>query len=157
MKFAKFFALALLSLVPTFVHAKTTIEITPSLPAGRYDHPIYVKLTASDPLAQIWYTCKRNGTPSDLIKYEEPILLSKSCALVYFGYITTQLESKIKRSDYTIFYSDSVKLETKDDVLSLRNTSEQTVDVGGWGVIAGTGSITVPAGTTITPGGAYTI
>ncbi len=151
MKFSRIFALVLALALPVAAFAKTTIQISPSLPAGRYDHPIYVGLTASDPAAQIWYTCKRNGTPSDLLKYEKPILLSKSCALIYFGYVTTEQESKIERSDYTIFYSDAIRLETNADILSLHNIGTGTVDVGGWGVIAGTGSVTIPAGTSILP------
>lgn len=137
--------------------AMETIFVSANKKAGRYDGPIYVKLTASDPEAKIWYTCKRNGTPSDLLKYESPILLEKSCALIYFAYVTTELESKIERTDYTILYSDAVKLETHDRELSLRNTGTDTVDIGGWEVIAGTGSITVPAGTTLLPSATYDI
>lgn len=137
--------------------AMETIFVSANKKSGRYDGPIYVKLTASDPEAKIWYTCKRNGTPSDLLKYESPILLEKSCALIYFAYVTTELESKIERTDYTILYSDDVKLETHDRELSLRNTGTSTVDIGGWEVIAGTGSITVPPGTTLLPSTSYDI
>lgn len=105
----------------------------------------------------MWYTCKRNGTPADLLRYEGPILLSKSCALVYFGYVDTENESKIMRTDYTIFYSDDIRLETNDEILSLLNTGSGTVDIGGWSVIAGTGAISVPPGTTVLPGSSYVI
>lgn len=137
--------------------ALETIYVTADKKAGRYDGPIYVKITASNPDAKIWYTCKRNGTPSDLLKYEKPILLKKSCALIYFAYVDTQLESKIERTDYTILYSDDVKLETENQILSLRNTGTETVDVGNWEIIAGTGSITIQPGTTILPGEHYSI
>lgn len=106
----------------TTVTAMETIFVTANKPAGRYDGPIYVKLTASDPEAKIWYTCKRNGTPGDLLKYDSPILLSKSCALVYFAYVTTEMESKIERTDYTILYSNDVELDTEDQTLFLNNT-----------------------------------
>lgn len=137
--------------------AMETIFVSANKPAGRYDGPIYVRLTASDAEAKIWYTCKRNGHPGDLLRYETPILLTKSCALIYFAYVTTELESKIERTDYTILYSDDVKLETHDRELSLRNTGTDTVDIGGWEVIAGTGAITVPAGTTLLPSASYVI
>lgn len=134
-----------------------TIFVTSSQKAGRYSGPIYVKLTASNPEAKIWYTCRRDGTPIDLLKYESPILLTKSCALIYFAYVTTELESKIERTDFTIIYSDEVKLETNNSILQLRNTGDTTVDIGGWELIAGTGAITIPPGTSVTPGNLYTV
>lgn len=139
------------------VSAMETIFVTSNQKAGRYSGPIYVKLTASNPDAKIWYTCRRDGTPGDLLKYESPILLTKSCALIYFAYVTTELESKIERTDFTIIYSDEVKLETNDSMLQLRNTGDSTVDIGGWELIAGTGGITIPPGTSVTPGGLYTV
>ena len=48
-------------------------------------------------------------------------------------------------------------LETNDEILGLRNTGNTTVDIGGWEVIAGTGAITIPPGTTLTPGGVYSM
>jgi hypothetical protein len=131
--------------------------VTASRPAGRYRGPIRVELKASNPEAKIWYTCRRNGTPADLLPYTEPITLSKSCALIYFGYITTELESHIERTDYTILYSDAIELETRVELLSLVNTSESTVDIGGWEVIAGTGTLSIPAGTTLLPRARYEI
>ena len=133
------------------------ITVTSSRPAGRYSGPIRVELKASDPEAKIWYTCRRNGTPADLLRYTEVITLSKSCALIYFGYITTELESRIERTDYTILYSDAVELETRAELLSLVNTGESTTDIGGWEVIAWTGTITIPAGTTLLPQARYEI
>jgi hypothetical protein len=91
------------------------------------------------------------------VQYSEVITLSKSCALIYFGYVTTQLESRIERTDYTILYSDAVELETRAELLSLVNTGESTADIGGWEVIAGTGAITIPAGTTLLPRARYEI
>jgi hypothetical protein len=134
-----------------------TIFVTASQKTGRYDGPIIVRLTASHPDASIWYTCRRDGTPSDLIKYEKPVLLSKSCAMIYFAYVTTQLESKIERTDFTILYSNDIKLETEEDLLLLRNVGKDTVDVGGWELIAGTGSIVIPPGTSVTPGQSYSV
>jgi hypothetical protein len=133
------------------------ITVTASRPAGRYPGPIRVELTASNPDAKIWYTCRRNGTPADLVRYTGVITLSKSCALVYFGYVTTELESHIERTDYTILYSDTVELETQAEQLSLVNTGDSTADIGGWEVIAGTGAITIPAGTTLLPRARYAI
>lgn len=131
------------------------ITVTSSQPSGKYSGPIRVELTTSDPQAQIWYTCRRNGTPADLIKYVSVITLDTSCALVYFGYVTTQLESRIERSDYTILYSDAIELETRGDSLALVNTSTGTIDIGGWEVISGSGSRSVAPGTTILPNGRY--
>ncbi len=131
------------------------IIVTSSQPSGKYSGPIRVELTASDPQAQIWYTCRRNGTPADLIKYVNVITLDTSCALVYFGYVTTQLESRIERSDYTILYSDAIELETRGDSLALVNTSTGTIDIGGWEVISGSGSRSIAPGTTILPSGRY--
>ncbi len=139
------------------VSANQSIFVTASPEPGRYTGPTYVTITASEPTAQIWYTCRRNGTPADLLKYEKSILLTKSCALNYFAYTDTQNESKIERTDYTILYSDAVKLETTERILSLKNTSTETVDVGGWSIIAGTGSVDIPGGTTILPGARYEI
>lgn len=154
-------AMLLSTFAPLFatstVSAMETIFVTSSQKAGRYSGPIYVKLTASNPEAKIWYTCRRDGTPIDLLKYESPILLTKSCALIYFAYVTTELESKIERTDFTIIYSDEVKLETNNSILQLRNTGDTTVDIGGWELIAGTGAITIPPGTTVTPGSLYTV
>ena len=131
------------------------ISVMSSQPSGKYSGPIRVELTASDPQAQIWYTCRRNGTSADLIKYVSVITLDTSCALVYFGYVTTQLESRIERSDYTILYSDAIELETRGDSLALVNTSTGTIDIGGWEVISGSGSRSVAPGTTILPSGRY--
>ncbi|MDD2745158.1 MAG: hypothetical protein PHU93_01345 [Candidatus Gracilibacteria bacterium] len=154
-------AMLLSSFAPLFTistaSAMETIFVTSNQKAGRYSGPIYVKLTASNPEAKIWYTCRRDGTPIDLLKYESPILLTKSCALIYFAYVTTELESKIERTDFTIIYSDEVKLETNNSILQLRNTGDTTVDIGGWELIAGTGAITIPPGTTVTPGSLYTV
>ena len=133
------------------------ITVTASKPAGRYTGPIRIELRASNPEAKIWYTCRRNGTPADLIRYTEIITLSKSCALIYFGYVNTELESNIERTDYTILYSDNIELETRNQLLSLVNTGNTTVDIGGWEVIAGTGAITIPAGTTLLPNLRYEI
>ena len=83
--------------------------------------------------------------------------MDRSCALIYFAYVTNQIESKIERTDYTILYSDDVTLETNDEILGLRNTGNTTVDIGGWEVIAGTGAITIPPGTTLTPGRVYSM
>ena len=83
--------------------------------------------------------------------------MDRSCTLIYFAYVTNQIESKIERTDYTILYSDDVTLETNDEILGLRNTGNTTVDIGGWEVIAGTGAITIPPGTTLTPGGVYSM
>ena len=105
------------------------ITVTTSKPAGRYAGPIRVELRASNPEAKIWYTCRRNGTPADLIRYTEIIILSKSCALIYFGYVNTELESNIERTDYTILYSDNIELETRNQLLSLVNTGDTTVDI----------------------------
>ncbi len=151
------FSVTILPIVTPNAAAMETVFVTASKKAGRYSGPIYVRITASNPEAKIWYTCRRDGTPSDLLKYESPILLTKSCALIYFAYVTSELESKIERSDYTILYSDKVKLETTNDVLGLRNTGDTTVDIGGWELIAGTGGITIPPGTTLTPGAIYEV
>jgi hypothetical protein len=147
-----------LALLGPIALAKQSIFVSASPEGGRYDGPTYVTLTASNPDAQIWYTCRRNGTPADLVQYEKPILLSKSCALNYFAYVDYENESKIERTDYTILYSDSIRLETsKSGMLSLKNTGKETVDIGGWAVIAGTGGLDIPAGTTIAPQGAYIV
>ena len=71
--------------------------------------------------------------------------------MIYFAYVTTELESNIERTDYTILYSNEVQLDTEDQTLFLENTGENTVDIGGWEVIAGTGSISIQPGTTLLP------
>jgi hypothetical protein len=142
---------------PKKVSKKYPIFVESNLPAGIYTKAITVKLTASDPNAQIWYTCKLNSTPGDLIKYEKPIVLEKSCALVFFAFIDYQNESKIERNNYTIIYSNDVKLETNNGVLSLKNSGTGTVDIGSWNIIAGTGGTTIPPGTTLTPNSIYSL
>lgn len=139
------------------VSKKYPIFVEANLPAGRYSKAITVKLTASNSDAQIWYTCKRNGSPGELLKYEKPLVLDRSCALLFFAFTDYQNESKIERSDYTIIYSNDIKLETAKSILSLRNTGTGTVDIGSWEIIAWTGAISIPPGTTLTPDAQYTI
>ena len=131
------------------------ITILNSKPAGRYNWPIRVELSSTTPGVKIWYTCRRNGTPADLIAYSGAIILDRSCALVYFGYVSTQLESHIQRTDYTILYSDAIELETLGQSLALVNTSKDTIDIGNWEVLSGSGTQSVEPGTTILPGGRY--
>ena len=104
------------------VTKKYPIFVESNLPAGIYSKAITVKLTASNPEAQIWYTCKLNSSPGDLLKYEKPIVLDRSCALVFFAFTDYQNESKIERNNYTIIYSNEVKLETNNGILSLKNS-----------------------------------
>lgn len=129
-RFLLTFALAFALIAPSLsTSAATTIELTASPTKGIYSGPVYVKLAASDPNAKIWYTCKRNGTPGDALPYSKPILLDRSCALIAFAYTDYEHESKIIRNDYTIRYSEDVKLDNTNGKLSLINTGKETVNV----------------------------
>lgn len=61
------------------------------------------------------------STPGDLIKYEKPVVLDRSCALIFFAFTDYQNESKIERRNYTIIYSNEIKLETQQGELFLKN------------------------------------
>ncbi len=130
------------------------ISITATPEAGRYSGPQYIKLESSTPETKIWWTCQRNGHPSDLNAYSGAILLTMSCALTYFGYVTSELESSITRSDYTIVYPESLSMTALETDIQIQNTGDTTVDIGLWKV-QGTTLSEIPAGTSIVPGGVY--
>ena len=89
-------------------------------------------------------------------KIWKPIVLDRSCALVFCIHWLSKWV-KIERNNYTIIYSNDVKLETNNGILSLKNSWTGTVDIGNWWIIAGTGAITIPPGTTLTPKSEYSL
>lgn len=154
--------LLFLWLLPLSVFAES-MDVTANIPSGTYHAPIHITLTPSIAGAKTFYSFKPDGTPNDAFLYTGSILLKHSTPFIYFSFVTTDNESKIKQNDYIIEYPGFVQFETdtiagsgKIDT-TLVNRGNETVDIGLWYVQSETDTIRIPEGTTLAPGAKYDI
>lgn len=89
------------------------LEINSSLPSWEYNKVIKVELIPSDiNVKKIFYSFNPNSTPNDLLLYTWAIIIKKSTPIIYWWYIDTSNESKIKQNDYIINYPNEIRLWT---------------------------------------------
>lgn len=149
-------------LLPMSVFAES-MDVTANIPSGTYHAPIHITLTPTRAEAKTFYSFKPDGTPNDAFLYTGSILLKHSTPFIYFSFVTTDDESKIKQNDYIIEYPGSVQFET-DTVAgsgsidtALVNRGTDTVDIGWWYVQSEADTIRIPEGATLAPGQKYHI
>lgn len=139
------------------------MDVTANIPSGTYHAPIYITLTPSEPLAKTFYSFKPDGTPNDAFLYTGSILLKHSTPFIYFSFLTTDNESKIKQNDYIFEYPSSIRFGA-DTVsgsgrldVAIVNQGTESVDIGWWYVQSEIDSVTIPEGTILAPGAQYSL
>ncbi|MDD2917155.1 MAG: hypothetical protein PHH70_04900 [Candidatus Gracilibacteria bacterium] len=139
------------------------MDVTADIPSGTYHAPIHVTLTPSESRAKTFYSFKPDGTPNDAILYTGSVLLKHSTPFIYFSFLTTDIESKIKQNDYIFEYPGSVHFETDTVVSSgviqtvLINNGKDDRDIGWWYVESETDRAIIPEGTVLIPGAKYAL
>ncbi len=138
------------------------VDIDASVKSWKYDKVLKVELNSTNPKSKTFFSFDPNGTPNDAFAYTWTILIKKSSSLVYFTFIDTKNESKIKQEDYVISYSDEIKLSKevsyKNESLSwafIINTSTEAKDISFWEVKLQDKTITIPDWTIIPPSNNY--
>ncbi|MDD2487664.1 MAG: hypothetical protein PHS92_04830 [Candidatus Gracilibacteria bacterium] len=135
------------------------MDVNSNLPSGSYDHVLKIELVPTIDNTKTFYSFNPNGTPNDALLYTGAILLKSSTPLIFFSFLNTQVESKIKQNDYTIIYPNTINLsgatETSGDRISgvfLVNNDEKTMDISYWELRKDETIYTVPDGTTLNAG-----
>lgn len=162
MKINKYKIIAL-ALVNSFVFSNyifaNWIDVTANLPSGTYDKVLKIELTPTDTKAKTFYSFNPNGWPNDALLYTWAIILKKSTPLVFFSFINTQIESKIKINNYTINYSNNINLfweatltNWKIQNLFIKNNDQRDVDISYWELRKDWKIYTIPDKTILYPG-----
>lgn len=108
----KIYLLLVVFLAPIGVFA-LNVDVIATPPSGTYHAPVHITLTPTEPGAKTFYSFKPDGYPGDAFLYTGSILLKHSSPLIYFSFLSTSNESKIKQNDYTIEYSSDIHFETE--------------------------------------------
>lgn len=152
----KIYLLLSLVFLPIGVSA-LSVDVAATPPSGTYHTPIHIVLTPTDPRAKTFYSFKPDGYPGDAFLYTGPILLKHSSPIIYFSFLSTSNESKIKQNNYIIEYPSTVHFENesvsgsgKVDV-SIVNSGSESVNIGFWHIQSESDTITIPEGTMIAP------
>jgi len=134
-----------------FISAFANIDVTANLDSGTYNKVIKVELNTTESWAKTFYGFNPDGWPGDLELYTWAILIKKSTPLVFFSFLATTNESKIKINEYTINYSNDVKIGTwaffdngNINDLSLINNWANDVDISYWVVKNDSSNYTFP-------------
>lgn len=141
----------------------TNVDITATPSSGTYHAPIYITLTPTERGAKTFYSFKPDGYPNDAFLYTGPILLKHSSPFIYFSFLSTSNESKIKQNNYIIEYSSNIHFEAESISGSgkvgvvLINSGSENVNIGFWQVQSESDTVTLPEGTMIASGATYNI
>ncbi|EKE28480.1 MAG: hypothetical protein ACD_3C00054G0020 [uncultured bacterium (gcode 4)] len=140
------------------------VDLEANIPSWTYDKVIKVELNATDAAAKTFYWFDPNGTPKDLLKYDWPITIKSSTPLIFWTFVNTDNESKIKQNDYILNFTNEIRLWTgtffEDWMLKdvkIVNTSANSVDIGYWEVRNESWKIIVPEWTILSAWWAYDI
>lgn len=135
------------------------IDVTSNLPSGTYDKVIKIILTPTDNKAKTFYSFNPNWWPNDALLYTWPIILKKSTPLVFFSFINTEIESKIKINNYILNYSNNINLfwdatfsNWKISNLFIKNNDQKDIDISFWELRSSWKIYTIPDRTTLYPG-----
>lgn len=135
------------------------LDVEANLPSGTYDKVLKIELTPTDNKAKTFYSFNPDGWPNDALLYTWAIILKSSTPLVFFSFINTQIESKIKINNYTINYPNTINL-TQDATLSngkisnlfLKNNDSKDIDISFWELRSNWKIYTIPDNTILNPG-----
>lgn len=152
----KIFFIIIFLILPFNVFAEK-LDVTVDVPSGTYHSPIRITLSPTDPSAKTFYSFKPDGYPNDAFLYTGTILLKHSSPFIYFSFLSTSNESKIKQNDYIIeypstihFVADSFSGSGNIDIM-LVNSGSESVDIGHWIIQSESEMVTIPDGTVIAP------
>lgn len=134
------------------------LDVEANLPSGTYDKILKIELTPTDSKAKTFYSFNPDGWPNDALLYTWAIILKSSTPLVFFSFINTQIESKIKINNYTINYPNTINL-TQDATLSngkisnlfLKNNDTKDIDISFWELRSNWKVYTIPDNTILNP------
>lgn len=115
------------------------MDITANLPSWTYDHVLKIILTPSIDNTKTFYSFNPDWTPADALLYNWPILIKKSIPLIFFSYLNTQVESKIKENDYIINYPNTINLSWNSEItwnkiswVFIINNDNAAIDLSFW-------------------------
>lgn len=134
------------------------VDVTASVKSWSFNKVIKVDLNSTDSTSKTFYSFNPNWTPNDAFAYTGTIIIKKSTPLVYFTFLSTTNESKIKQEDYVINYTSDIKLWTnvkyENWTLSwvlLTNNSSESQDISYWYLKNENQSINILDGTILSP------
>ncbi len=152
------FILSLFCILTNGVLYANTLDVNASLPSWTYDKVIKIELIPTDLSAKTMFSFDPNGTPNDLYAYSWSILIKSSTPLIYFSFIDTNTESKIKQNDYILNFPNTIILWTwatfEDWItknLKLTNVDSKEIDVSYWEIIKDSQKFIIPENTIIQP------
>lgn len=151
-----------LSFLPVNVFAEK-LDVIADMPSGTYHAPVHITLTPSDPEAKTFYSFKPDGYPNDAFLYTGSILLKHSTPIIYFSFLSTSDESKIKQNDYILEYPSTIHFENGSVSGSgnidavLVNSGSKSVNIGYWYVQSESDRVTVPEHIMLAPWAKYSI
>ena len=158
----KIFFLLTFLIVPLSVLAEK-LDVIADTPSGTYDTPVYITLTATEPQAKTFYSFKPDGHPNDAFLYTGSILLKHSSPFIYFSFLSTSNESKIKQNDYIIRYPTTIQFREETFsgsgklAIELANNGAEAVNIGWWYVQSEIETVTIPKGTILASGEKYSM
>jgi len=148
-------------IVPSFAE---NVDVTANLESGTYNKVIKVELTSTDNSTKTFYTFDPNSWPWDTILYTWAILIKKSTPLLFFSFLSTSNESKIKQNNYIINYPSNIKFSAwakfnnwNIESLQIINNSSDNIDLGYWIVKNDWSNIEIPENTIIQAWWTYNI
>lgn len=154
----------ILSITSTWLSFAENVDVNANIKSWTYNKILKVDLTSTDSSSKIFYSFDPNWTPNDLLLYTWSIIIKKSTPLVFFTFLSTENESKIKQEDYIISYPNSLILwtwalfeDSKTTNLQLINTSSENIDIWYWYIKNDSQTIVFPENTTLSPWQTYDI
>lgn len=122
-----------------FMSAFANVDVTASLDSGSFNKAIKVELNVTESWAKTFYGFNPDGWPSDVELYTWAIIIKKTTPLVFFSFLTTSNESKIKINNYTINYPAGIMIGSwvfydngNLNNLWLVNNSNEDIDISYW-------------------------
>ncbi|EKE29305.1 MAG: hypothetical protein ACD_2C00193G0026 [uncultured bacterium (gcode 4)] len=116
-----------------------SVDVDATITSWTYNSVIKVELNATDAAAKSFYGFNPNWTPNDLLKYDWPILIKKSTPFIYWTFVDKENESKIKRNDYILNFTNDIRLwktamyeDWALKKVEIINNSQDSVDIGYW-------------------------
>jgi len=135
------------------------VDVEANLPSGTYDKILKIELIPTDSRAKTFYSFNPDGWPNDALLYTWAIILKSSTPLVFFSFINTQIESKIKINNYVLNYPNTINLTTdatfsnwKISNLFLKNNDSKDIDISFWELRKNWNIYTIPDNTVLNPG-----
>ena len=158
-KYKVFASFLIISSISIFSFALAEeMDVTANIPTWTYDHAIKIELTPSLQNAKTFYSFNPNWTPVDSYLYTWSILIKSSTPLIFFSFVNTKVESKIKQNDFMIIYPDSINLSwnytldnDKINWVNIMNNDSKTLDISYWEVKKDDVNFVIPDSTILNP------